>query len=1078
MDDADTPRHLVVKSDGDSETELDVSEEILELPLVKRSKDSVNAVYIYKNSFDLIPRAIGGFSGLRTLKFFANEINVFPLEVGDLAELECLQVKVSSPGISEIPFLKLKSLKELELRKLPPRLSELSLLTGIASLKLLTKLSLCHFSIRYLPPEIGCLKKLEDLDLSFNKLKSLPDEIALLSVLRSLRLANNKLMDLPSALSCLKMLETLDLSHNRLTSLGSLKLTSMHALSNLNLQYNKLVNCQIPSWISCNLEGNGKDTECSEEIMSSLIEVDAVDVTIPDADQSSSHEGGHGMPSRTISSDASSINSRCSVTRSLKKGWRRRDFLQRKARQECLNNSRKSEAESIHDKAARKHCERSKVRKEDVDTDKNPGETDTKVVLNHVRDNLDNRSGSVVLNEDFDYKCTEEGCQTCLTPLDKTVEREVAVSLEASSNNLKPKRHSDRALDNPKPSKCQRPIDECYYLSSKYSEESVCGFNDHLPDGFYDAGRDCPFMPLQNYEEHLSFESREVILVDRERDEELDVLALSAHVLVSSLKRSRSAYEERKESLIDDLQRASVLALFVSDFFGGSDRADAVARMRRAVAGSNVQKPFICTCSNSDSNFECEASSDQIFDLCNKSLRFIKEARNSNIVPIGTLRFGVCRHRALLMKYLCDRADPPIPCELVRGYLDYQPHAWNSILLKKGDSWVRMIVDACHPTDIREETDPEYFCRYIPFTRVHDNVVGEQCETSQCAFPTISVGEDADKSTSRCVIKSKFGERMAAAKVRTFKAPGASVEKKMEFEYSCLGEIRMLGALRNHSCIVDMYGHQFSSKWASLEKGTKVDRLMQFTLMMEYVGGSLKDYLEKLYEVGEKHVPVKLALSIARDVANALVELHSKLIIHRDIKSENILIDLDMKRTDGTPVVKLCDFDMAVPLESTLHTCCIRHYGVYPPDVCVGTPNWMAPEVLQAMHTRSTYGMEVDIWSFGCLLFELVTLQMPYASFPPAKVNHLLETKQRPPLPAEFDILLVPDDPTMTRSVSLNGVSETDTEGLKILVDLFYHCTKPNPADRPTAMHVYDKLRTAVSSLPDLENESCSSISD
>ncbi|XP_068635778.1 uncharacterized protein [Aristolochia californica] len=1074
MDGADTPQHLAVKSDGDSETEVDVSEEIMELPLINRPKENVNAMYIYKNSFNLIPRAIGGFSGLRTLKFFANEINVFPMEVGVLAELECLQVKVSSPGISEIPFLKLKSLKELELRKVPPRLSEFSLLTGIASLKILTKLSLCHFSIRYLPPEIGSLNKLEDLDLSFNKLKSLPDEIALLSVLRSLRLANNKLVDLPSAVSSLKMLETLDLSHNRLSTLGSLKLNSMHALSNLNLQYNKLVNCQIPSWICCNLEGNGKDTACSEEIISSLIEVDAFDVTIPDADQSSSHEGGHGMPSRTISSDISSSNSRCSISRRLKKGWAR----QRRARQECLNNSRKCEAESIQDKVVRQCSEQSIVRKEDVAADKNSGETDSQGVLNHARDNLDSRSGSVISSKEFGFKCNEEGCQTEDTPIDNNVELDATALPEASSNNLKPKRHSDRALDNPKPSKCKRPIDESYYLSSKYSEESVCGFNDHLPDGFYDAGRDCPFMPLQNYEQYLSFESREVILVDRERDEELDALALSAHMLVSSLKQSHSSYEERKESFIDDLLRASVLALFVSDFFGGSDRADAVARMRRAVAGSNVQKPFICTCSSHDDNYDCETSSDQISDLCNKSLRFIKEARNSNIVPIGTLRFGVCRHRALLMKYLCDRADPPIPCELVRGYLDYMPHAWNSILLKKGDSWVRMIVDACHPTDIREETDPEYFCRYIPFTWVHVDVVGEHFETTACTFPTVSVGEEADKSTSSCVIKCKFGKRIAAAKVRTFKALGASLEKKLEFEYSCLGEVRMLGALRNHSCIVDIYGHRLSSKWVSSEEGNKVSRLLQFTLMMEYIeGGSLKGYLEKLSKTGEKHVPVKLAISIARDVACALVELHSKLIIHRDIKSENILIDLDTKRSDGMPVVKLCDFDRAVPLQSTSHTCCIRHYGVHPPDACVGTPNWMAPEVLQAMHTRSRYGLEVDIWSFGCLVLELLTLQIPYASFPPAELKHLIETKQRPPLPAELDTLVLSDEPAMTGSVSPTGLSEPDTEALKILVDLFYHCTKPNPAERPTAIHIYDKLQNAVSSLPDFESESSSSIS-
>lgn len=102
---------------------------------------------------------------------------------------------------------------------------------------------------------------------------------------------------------------------------------------------------------------------------------------------------------------------------------------------------------------------------------------------------------------------------------------------------------------------------------------------------------------------------------------------------------------------------------------------------------------------------------------------------------------------------------------------------------------------------------------------------------------------------------------------------------------------------------------------------------------------------------------MELALFIARDVASALAELHSKHIIHRDIKSENILIDLDKKSTDGTPVVKLCDFDRAVPLRSCLHSCCIAHVGIPPPNVCVGTPRWMAPEVLKAMHKQEIYGL-------------------------------------------------------------------------------------------------------------------------
>lgn len=125
-------------------------------------------------------------------------------------------------------------------------------------------------------------------------------------------------------------------------------------------------------------------------------------------------------------------------------------------------------------------------------------------------------------------------------------------------------------------------------------------------------------------------------------------------------------------------------------------------------------------------------------------------------------------------------------------------------------------------------------------------------------------------------------------------------------------------------------------------------------------------YIEKLSRDGEKHVPIELVLHIARDVAHALSELHSKDIIHRDIKSENILISLDRKRSDGTPIVKLCDFDRAVPLRSFLHTCCISHLGIHPPDICVGTPRWMAPEVFRTMHERKIYGL---VSCFSCFYF-------------------------------------------------------------------------------------------------------------
>lgn len=132
---------------------------------------------------------------------------------------------------------------------------------------------------------------------------------------------------------------------------------------------------------------------------------------------------------------------------------------------------------------------------------------------------------------------------------------------------------------------------------------------------------------------------------------------LSAQILLSRLK-GTYGLSKRKPLEVHDFQRASMLALFVSDCFGGRDRSLSILRMRMSIVGSNKQEPFICTCppmniyENKEESHETHGSiqSFSFTDLCENSLRIIKETRNSSIVPLGSLRFGVCRHRAVLMK--------------------------------------------------------------------------------------------------------------------------------------------------------------------------------------------------------------------------------------------------------------------------------------------------------------------------------------------------------------------------------------------------------------------------------------------
>jgi hypothetical protein len=128
----------------------DVSGNVWDLPAVSPPPTGGSEIYIYRNTYNLVPRSVGGGGRLKALKFFGNDVEVLPLDGGgELDGLESLQVKVSAPRVSGAPLRRMQLLKELELSMVPPRPSSCSILAEIACLKCLTKLTISHFSIRY-----------------------------------------------------------------------------------------------------------------------------------------------------------------------------------------------------------------------------------------------------------------------------------------------------------------------------------------------------------------------------------------------------------------------------------------------------------------------------------------------------------------------------------------------------------------------------------------------------------------------------------------------------------------------------------------------------------------------------------------------------------------------------------------------------------------------------------------------------------------------------------------------------------------------------------------------------------------
>ncbi|KAK2806355.1 hypothetical protein FQN51_007399 [Onygenales sp. PD_10] len=136
----------------------------------------------------------------------------------------------------------------------------------------------------------------------------------------------------------------------------------------------------------------------------------------------------------------------------------------------------------------------------------------------------------------------------------------------------------------------------------------------------------------------------------------------------------------------------------------------------------------------------------------------------------------------------------------------------------------------------------------------------------------------------------------------------------------------------------------------------------QLWLVCEYCpGGSVKTLMRA---TGDK-LDEKFIIPIARELAEGLRAIHDAGIIHRDVKAANVLIHEEGR-------LQICDFGVAGVIQSKVDK----------RSTWIGTPHWMPPEMFPnrgggEMHQ---YGSEVDVWAYGCTLFECATGNPPNAT--------------------------------------------------------------------------------------------------
>ncbi|KAL3820784.1 hypothetical protein ACJIZ3_006689 [Penstemon smallii] len=206
-----------------------------------------------------------------------------------------------------------------------------------------------------------------------------------------------------------------------------------------------------------------------------------------------------------------------------------------------------------------------------------------------------------------------------------------------------------------------------------------------------------------------------------------------------------------------------------------------------------------------------------------------------------------------------------------------------------------------------------------------------------------------------------------------------------------------------------------------------------YCIITEYMSqGNLRMYLNKKEPYS---LSVETILRLALDISRGMEYLHSQGVIHRDLKSNNLLLNDEMR-------VKVADFGT-----SCLETQCREAKGN------MGTYRWMAPEMIK----EKPYTRKVDVYSFGIVLWELTTALLPFQGMTPVQAAFAVADKnERPPLPASCQPALAH---LIKRCWAVNPSKRPDFNEIVSALETYDECVKDG---LPLTLHPRLVSRNAI----------------